>query len=99
MAQLFARKTVAQCIADGEAGGGLKRSLGPVQLTALGIGAIIGAGIFAAIGTAIAGDSGHVGAGSAIVISIILAGATSAFPALNSSDLAALLPISCSADS
>ncbi|PYO88311.1 MAG: amino acid permease, partial [Gemmatimonadetes bacterium] len=59
--QLFARKTVDQCIADGSAGGGLRRSLGPVQLTALGIGAIIGAGIFAAIGTAISGDSGHVG--------------------------------------
>jgi len=97
MAQLFARKTVAQCIADGEAGGGLKRSLGPVQLTALGIGAIIGAGIFAAIGTAIAGDAGHVGAGSAIVISIILAGATSAFAALTYSEFAALIPISGSA--
>src|SRR5436309_4434310 len=97
MAQLFARKTVAQCIADGEAGGGLKRSLGPVQLTALGIGAIIGAGIFAAIGTAIAGDAGHVGAGSAIVISIILAGATSAFAALTYSEFAAMIPISGSA--
>src|SRR5438132_1039515 len=97
MSHFFARKTVAQCIADGEAGGGLKRSLGPVQLTALGIGAIIGAGIFAAIGTAIAGDSGHVGAGSAIVISIILAGATSAFAALTYSEFAALIPISGSA--
>ena len=66
--QLFARKTVDQCIADGSVGGGLRRSLGPVQLTALGIGAIIGAGIFAAIRTAISGDSGHVGAGSGIVI-------------------------------
>ena len=63
----------------------MKRSLGPVALTALGIGAIIGAGIFAAIGTAIAGDSGHVGAGSAIVLSIVLAGVTSAFAALEQS--------------
>ena len=95
--QLFARKSVDQCIADGERGGGLRRSLGPIQLTSLGVGAIIGAGIFAAIGTAIAGDSGHVGAGAAIVISIILAGVTSAFAAITYSEFAALIPISGSA--
>jgi APA family basic amino acid/polyamine antiporter len=97
MSQLFARKTVDQCIADAEVGGGLRRSLGPLQLTALGIGAIIGAGIFAAIGTAISGDSGHVGAGSAIVISLILAGVTSAFAAITYSEFAAMIPISGSA--
>ena len=95
--RLFDRKTVDQCIADGEAGGGLRRSLGPLQLTALGIGAIIGAGIFAAIGTAISGDAGHVGAGSAIVVSILLAGATSAFAAITYSEFAAMIPISGSA--
>jgi basic amino acid/polyamine antiporter, APA family len=95
--QLFARKTVDQCIADGEQGGGLRRSLGPLQLTALGVGAIIGAGIFAAIGTAISGDAGHVGAGAAIVISIILAGVTSALAAITYSEFAALIPISGSA--
>ncbi|HEY2804226.1 MAG TPA: amino acid permease [Gemmatimonadales bacterium] len=97
MNQLFARKTVAQCISDGEVGGGLKRSLGPVALTALGIGAIIGAGIFAAIGSAIAGDTGHLGAGPAIVISILLAGLTSAFAAITYSEFAAMIPISGSA--
>jgi APA family basic amino acid/polyamine antiporter len=97
MSQLFTRKTVAQCIADGAIGGGLKRSLGPVQLTALGIGAIIGAGIFAAIGTAISGDVGHLGAGSAIVVSILLAGVTSAFAAITYSEFAAMIPISGSA--
>jgi APA family basic amino acid/polyamine antiporter len=95
--QLLARKTVDQCIADGEAGGGLRRSLGPLQLTALGIGAIIGAGIFAAIGSAISGDAGHVGAGPAIVISILLAGVTSALAALTYSEFAAMIPISGSA--
>ena len=95
--QLFARKTVDQCIADGERGGGLRRSLGPLQLTALGVGAIIGAGIFAAIGTAISGDAGHLGAGSAIVISIGLAGVTSALAAITYSEFAALIPISGSA--
>jgi len=95
--QLFARKTVDQCIADGEQGGGLRRSLGPLQLTALGVGAIIGAGIFAAIGTAISGDAGHAGAGSAIVVSIALAGVTSALAAITYSEFAALIPISGSA--
>ena len=97
MSQLFARKTVDQCVADAAIGGGLRRSLGPLQLTALGIGAIIGAGIFAAIGTAISGDAGHVGAGSAIVLSIILAGVTSAFAAITYSEFAAMIPISGSA--
>src|SRR5690242_4837569 len=78
-------------------GGGLRRSLGPLQLTALGIGAVIGAGIFAAIGTAISGDAGHVGAGSAIVVSIILAGVTSALAAITYSEFAAMIPISGSA--
>ncbi len=95
--QLFARKTVDQCIADSEAGGGMRRTLGAVQLTALGIGAIIGAGIFAAIGTAISGDAGHLGAGSAIVVSIVLAGVTSALAAITYSEFAAMIPISGSA--
>jgi APA family basic amino acid/polyamine antiporter len=96
--QLFARKTVDQCIADGEqGGGGLRRSLGRLQLTALGVGAIIGAGIFAAIGSAITGDAGHPGAGSAIVMSIILAGITSALAAITYSEFAAMIPISGSA--
>jgi len=95
--QLFARKTVDQCIADSEVGGGLRRTLGAVQLTALGIGAIIGAGIFAAIGTAISGDAGHVGAGAAIVVSIVLAGVTSALAAITYSEFAAMIPISGSA--
>jgi basic amino acid/polyamine antiporter, APA family len=88
---------VDQCVADGAVGGGLKRSLGPVALTALGIGAIIGAGIFAAIGTAISGDAGHLGAGSGIVVSIALAGVTSALAALTYSEFAALIPIAGSA--
>ncbi|HEX4599976.1 MAG TPA: amino acid permease [Gemmatimonadales bacterium] len=95
--QLLSRKTVDQCIADGEAGGGLRRSLGALQLTALGIGAIVGAGIFAAIGSAISGDAGHAGAGAAIVISILLAGVTSALAALTYSEFAAMIPISGSA--
>ena len=46
---------------------GSKRSLGAVQLTSLGIGAIIGAGIFSTVGTAAAGGAEHVGAGPALI--------------------------------
>ena len=50
----------------------LKRSLGAFQLTLLGIGAVIGAGIFSTVGTAAAGGAEHPGAGPAIVLSFIL---------------------------
>ena len=68
-----------------------------MQLTALGVGAIIGAGIFVAIGSAITGDSAHAGAGSAIVISILVAGVTSALAAITYSEFAAMIPIAGSA--
>jgi len=51
----------------------LKRSLTAFDLTILGIGGVIGAGIFALSGTAAAGSSTHVGAGPAVMISLILA--------------------------
>ena len=55
--QIFARKSINKLIADSERPEhALKKTLGPVSLTALGIGAVIGSGIFTVIGTAIAGD-------------------------------------------
>jgi APA family basic amino acid/polyamine antiporter len=57
LSQLFARKSIDKLISDSEcAEHALKKSLGPVSLTALGIGAVIGSGIFTVIGTAIAGQ-------------------------------------------
>src|ERR1700693_369975 len=57
LSQLFARKSIDKLISDSEcADHALKKSLGPVSLTALGIGAVIGSGIFTVIGTAIAGE-------------------------------------------
>ena len=50
----------------------LKRTLGAFQLSLLGIGAIIGAGIFSTVGTAAAGGAEHPGAGPAIVVSFII---------------------------
>lgn len=75
----------------------LRRTLGPVQLTALGIGAIVGAGIFAAVGSAIAGDVHHTGAGPALVVSLLLTAAACAFAALCYAEFAAMIPISGSA--
>lgn len=55
--QVFARKSIDKLISDSEAPEhSLKKTLGPVSLTALGIGAVIGSGIFTVIGTAIAGE-------------------------------------------
>ncbi|HXB61400.1 MAG TPA: amino acid permease [Acidobacteriaceae bacterium] len=55
--QIFARKSINKLIADSEKPEhALRKTLGPVSLTALGIGAVIGSGIFTVIGTAIAGD-------------------------------------------
>src|SRR5262249_18564612 len=53
MSQLFRRKPVGDLVSEGTSS--LKRTLGPIQLTALGVGAIIGAGIFSTVGTAAAG--------------------------------------------
>ena len=69
--QLFARKPLDQLQQEANANG-LKRALGKWDLTALGVGAIIGAGIFATTGTAIAGGGSHIGAGPAIVLSFLI---------------------------
>ena len=73
MANLFRVKPLSRLLDEMEHGEQrLKRSLGPVQLTSLGIGAIIGAGIFSTVGTAAAGGAGHLGAGPALVLSFVL---------------------------
>lgn len=75
----------------------LRRSLGPVQLTSLGIGAIVGAGIYSTIGTAAAGGSDHLGAGPALAISFILVAITCGFAALCYAEFASMVPVSGSA--
>ncbi len=89
-AGLFARKSVADIRAGGESEGhqGLKRSLGATSITALGIGAIIGTGIFVLTGTAAAEH-----AGPAIVLSFIFCGIACGFVGLCYAELAALIPV------
>ncbi len=90
-------------LAEGEAAHGLKRTLTSFDLVMLGIGAVIGAGIFSAIGTAAVGEvapDGTVirhGAGPALVFSFILLGAVCGLAGLCYAELTAMIPISGSA--
>jgi basic amino acid/polyamine antiporter, APA family len=75
----------------------MKRCLGPWQVTLLGIGAIIGAGIFATIGTAAAGDAMRPGAGASLMLSFVITAAVCAFTAFCYAEFASMVPISGSA--
>ena len=75
----------------------LKRTLTALDLTALGVGAIIGAGIFSSTGTAAAGGANHVGAGPALIISYALVAVACGFAALCYAELAAMIPVAGSA--
>ena len=86
---LMARKSLDDIIHSGEAEGqSLSKTLGPLSITAMGIGAIIGAGIFVLTGTAAARY-----AGPAIVLSFVLGGIACAFVGLCYAELAAMLPV------
>jgi basic amino acid/polyamine antiporter, APA family len=91
LARLFLRKSVAQMHAE-HAQGELKRSLGALNLISLGIGCIIGTGIFVLTGRAAA-----LYAGPGIVISFVITGLLCAFVALCYAELASVLPVSGSA--
>ena len=94
---IFTRKSVADAEREVSHAGGLKRSLGKWHLTALGVGATIGAGIFATTGTAIVGDPARPGAGPAIVFSFLLTAVACGFAALCYAEFAAMVPIAGSA--
>ena len=98
MKSLFARKPIAELLAGGDSPTGLRRVLGVGDLVMLSIGAVIGAGIFGAIGTAAAGEfnaAGQLvrpGAGPALVISFILLGIACALAGLCYAELSAMIP-------
>jgi basic amino acid/polyamine antiporter, APA family len=98
MTHLFRVKSLDRLKAESEAPTHrLKRVLGPVQLTSLGIGAVIGAGLFSTVGTAAAGGADHLGAGPAIVLSFVLTAIACGFAALCYAEFAAMVPVSGSA--
>jgi APA family basic amino acid/polyamine antiporter len=90
---LLKTKSIEQLVGDAEHGNkSLKRTLTALDLTLLGIGAIIGTGIFVLTGTAAANQ-----AGPGIVLSYVLAGLACGFAALCYAEFAAMIPISGSA--
>ena len=89
---LFRRKRITDLQAEALADNSLKRCLGASHLTMLGIGAIIGTGIFVLTGTVAAQN-----AGPAVVLSFVLAGVASIFAALCYAEFAALVPMAGSA--
>ena len=94
MANLFARKPLDRLMEEAQEVGehSLKRSLGPVNLVALGIGAIIGAGLFVRTAAAIADR-----AGPSVVLAFIVAGVGCAFAGLCYAEFASLIPVAGSA--
>jgi APA family basic amino acid/polyamine antiporter len=89
---LFARKPLELLLEEMKGENRLRRVLGPVQLSALGIGAIIGAGIFVATGAA-----AHNVAGPALMLSYVIAGITCIFAALCYAEFASMVPVAGSA--
>ena len=75
----------------------LKKTLNVFDLIVIGIGAVVGTGIFTIIGTAITGSPESPGAGHAIVLSMVLAAIACVFPALCYSEIAAMIPVAGSA--
>src|SRR4051812_49319693 len=91
LARMFARKSIAQVQRE-TAASELKRSLGPWNLLLLGVGCIIGAGIFVRTGNAAA-----LHAGPAVLLSFVVAGIVCAFAGLCYAELSSTLPVSGSA--
>lgn len=90
---LFVKKSMSVLLSEARESGehGLKRTLGPFQLTALGVGAVIGAGIFV-----LAGLGAHY-AGPGLMLSFVLSGLGCAFAALCYAEFAAMIPLAGSA--
>jgi basic amino acid/polyamine antiporter, APA family len=92
MSQLFATKSLSLLLEEMKGENRLRRVLGPVQLTSLGVGAVIGAGIFVATGSA-----AHNVAGPSLMLSYVVAGVTCIFAALCYAEFASMVPVAGSA--
>ena len=89
---LFARKPLEMLLEEAKGENRLRRVLGPVQLTALGGGCIIGTGIFVLVGKA-----AHDSTGPALMLSFVVAGTTCIFAALCYAEFASMVPVAGSA--
>lgn len=92
MKRLFAKKTLELLLEEMAGEHRLRRVLGPVSLTALGIGTIIGAGIFVVVGTV-----AHDKTGPALMVSLVVSGAACVFAALCYAEFASMAPVAGSA--
>ena len=90
--QLFAVKPVEVLLAEMEGEHRLRRVLGPISLTGLGVGAIIGAGIFV-----LTGFAAHDKAGPGLILSFVVAGVGCAFAGLCYAEFASMVPVAGSA--
>src|SRR5260221_8856239 len=90
--QLFATKPLSLLLDEMKGENRLRRILGPVQLTALGVGAIIGTGIFILTGVA-----AHDRTGPALMLSFVMAGLACVFAALCYAEVASIVPVAGSA--
>jgi APA family basic amino acid/polyamine antiporter len=81
----------------GQGAHGLRRTLGATDLVLLGVGAIVGAGIFSSVGQMAAGSASHSGAGPALIVSFVLTAIACGFAALCYAEIAAMVPIAGSA--
>ncbi len=100
-ADLFRRKAWQEpALGDAAEPGGapaLRRTLGALDLTLLGVGAIVGAGIFSSVGQMAAGGPDHPAAGPALILSFVITAVACGFSALCYAEIAALVPASGSA--
>src|SRR5437762_6119285 len=90
--QIFARKPLELLLEEMAGEHRLRRVLGPVQLTSLGVGAVIGTGIFVLTGVA-----AHERAGPAMILSFVVAGIACALAALCYAEFASMAPVAGSA--
>ena len=104
LADLLRRKRTDAALVEargGEDGGGgdvgLRRSLGAFDLTLMGVGAVVGAGIFSSVGEMAAGSAQHPGAGPALVLSYLITAVACGLCALCYAEIAAMVPVAGSA--
>lgn len=98
MSKLFVRKKIDDLMrAAASPETVLKRSLGTYDVALLGVGAIVGGGIFATIGSAAVGDAARPGAGPSLMLSFVITAVVCGFTAMCYAELASMVPVSGSA--